>query len=161
MDNILLKTERLTVRRFREDDLGPLFQLLGSPEIMRFLEPAFTIEKTERFLREYGLCEMPKIYAADYGPEMIGYVIFHPYDRTAYETGWVIREEYQGRGFAQELTEALIRESPEEKQDLVIECVPQQAATVHIAEKLGFQYEGKRDGCLIFRYRRKETCTEV
>ena len=152
MNGELLKTRRLIIRRFREEDLNDLYPLLSDPVIMKYLEPAYSPEKTEQFLLRHGLCAKPDIFAAEYGNRMIGYVIYHPYDETAYEAGWVIGKGFQGRGFAQEITEALLNDARMKHMDLVIECVPEQSATIHIAEKYDFHCEGESGGCLIFRH---------
>ena len=55
----------LSIRRMRKDDLGWLYRLLSDPEVMRWLEPPYSMEQTEAFLFRAGLSENPLIYAAE------------------------------------------------------------------------------------------------
>ena len=100
----------LTIRRMREQDLEPLHALLSDPETMRFLEPPYTREQTEAFLRA-GMSEKPPVYTAEADGTFIGYVIFHAYEEDTTELGWVLLPEYRGRGYASALTEQMIRKA--------------------------------------------------
>lgn len=133
----LLETDRLLVRRFTPEDAVALHAVLSDPEVMRYLEPPFTLEQTERFLQRAGLCEPPLVWAVIWKQtnEVIGHLIWHPWDEGAMELGWVLCRDFWGRGLAKELTAALLAR---EDRDVVIECSPEQAATGHIAELFGF-----------------------
>lgn len=151
---ILCRSGRLTVRRLGETDLEELYGLLSDPEVMRTLEPPYTYEQTEGFLRVAGLASEPLIYGVD-GPEgrFIGYVIFHRYDRDSVELGWVLKRPEWGKGYAGELTRLLLEAAGDRYAEAVIECVPEQEVTRHIALKNGFRYDGIENGCE--RYRRR------
>ena len=99
---MLFETERLLVRRLREDDAEALHGLLSDPEVMRYIEPTFTPERTRTFLREAGLCEPPLVYAVTRKQtgELIGQLIWHGWDDDAMELGWILRRELWGRGLA-------------------------------------------------------------
>lgn len=145
----------IRVRKMRAGDLGGLYGLLSDPETMRYLEPPFTKEETERFLHSAGLSDPPLILAAEDGQgRFAGYVIFHPYGEDAMEIGWVLGKEFRGRGYAKELTRLLAARAASEGRDAVLECVPEQEVTKHIAGSLGFSYEGRRDGLDIWRLKR-------
>ena len=47
MDPVTLKTERLTLRPWRDDDLAPLFAINGDPESMRYF--AATMTRADQF----------------------------------------------------------------------------------------------------------------
>lgn len=150
MDRIL--TERLTIRRFKETDMENLFRLLSDPEVMRYIEPPYTREQTASFLHSVALRQAPLIWAVDdLCDKFVGYVIFHPYDDSSYEIGWLLRKEHWHKGYATELTRALIEAGEKLQKDLVIECHPEQAATVKIALGNGFAYVGKENGCNLYR----------
>lgn len=55
----------LSIHRMRKEDLGWLYRLLSDPEVMRWLEPPYSMEQTEAFLFCAGLSENPLIYAAE------------------------------------------------------------------------------------------------
>ncbi len=141
----------LKIRKMDIDDLEPLYMLLSNAQVMRFLEPPFSRDRTERFLAEAGLSDPPLILAAEAYGLFIGYVIFHDYDDESSEIGWVLLPEYWGRGFASCLTEMLIERGRQLNRQLVIECDPEQKVTRHIALKYGFLYEGREDGLDIYR----------
>ena len=65
--------------------------------------------------------------------------------------GWVLRRDRWGRGYASELTAALIAEGRARGlKSLLIECDPRQAATRRIAEAFGFRPAGREDGLEVF-----------
>ena len=147
----------LTVRRFREGDLPELAALLADPEVMRWLEPPFNRAQTERFLEQAGLSEPPLIYAAEnMAGEFLGYAIYHDYDEYSRELGWVLKPAFWHKGYADEMTDLLTALARREGKDAVIECVPEQTASAHIARRHGFSYEGRADGCDVYRLRCEE-----
>ena len=150
MDRI--QTERMTIRRFKETDMENLFRLLSDPEVMRYIEPPYTREQTVSFLHSVALRQAPLIWAVDdLCDKFVGYVIFHPYDDSSYEIGWLLRKEHWHKGYATELTRALIEAGEKLQKDLVIECHPEQAVTQKIALRNGFAYVGKENGCNLYR----------
>ncbi len=145
----------LTIRNMNENDFESLYGLLSDPQVMRYLEAPYTKEKTKQFLKNAGLSDPPLIYAVDKNGMMIGYVIFHEYDDEGMEIGWVLHPCYWENGYASYLTERLIEKTLDLGRQPVIECVPEQEATKHIALKHGFEYEGKKDGLEIFRLKER------
>ncbi len=140
----------LTIRKMGEKDLEPLYGLLSDPEVMRYLEAPYTEEQTERFLTKAGLSEPPLVYAVDLGGTFIGYVIFHEYGDRSMEIGWALYPQYWGCGYASRLTELLIRKCAALHRRAVMECVPEQEITKHLALKYGFEYRGRRDGLDVY-----------
>ena len=67
------------------------------------------------------------------------------------ELGWVLRRDRWGRGYASELTEALLARAD---RDLVLECSPQQTATRHIAARFGFVRTGTNGELEVYRLRK-------
>ena len=154
MEFVLLETDRLLLRRFREEDTKQLCPVLSDAEVMRYIEPPFSMEETSRFIAQAGLCDPPLVYALVWkaANEVIGHVIFHPYDGDGYEIGWIISKAYWNRGIASEVTEKLGRRAVEMNvKKLVMECDQRQAATIHIAERLGFVWQGTNENLIVFR----------
>ena len=144
--------DRYSVRKMTPADLEPLYALLSDPEVMKYLEPPFTFEKTEAFLAAQGLAEEPRILAAeDPQHRFIGYVIYHDYDEHSKEIGWVLRKEVWGKHAASHLTKLLVGMAFHEGRDAVIECVPEQTASRKIAEENGFTETETRDGLVVYR----------
>lgn len=144
---------RLSLRKMREDDFDDLCALLSDAEVMRCLEPPFSAQQTGDFLRTAGLSDPPLILAALDGEEWLGYVIDHDYDAESREIGWVLKRSVWGRGYAKALTKLLIERAQKMGKAVVLECVPEQKATRHIALSMGFFYEGTSDGCEVYRLR--------
>ena len=147
-----IATKHLHIRHFKQSNLRSLYLLLSDVDVMHFLEPPFSKERTAAFLDEVALCNNPRIYAVeDKNGVFVGYVIYHAYDAMSYEIGWVLGKEYWGKGYAAELTQAFIANAKNESRSLVIECSPEQVATKKIALRNGFRYEGYVDGCDVYR----------
>ena len=136
----------MIIRKFTIEDYNNLHRLLSDPQVMRFLEPPFSPEKTKTFLEDAGMSDPPLIYAVEEEGAFLGYVIYHDYDADSVEIGWVLLPEYWNKGYATKMTRMLISKAAADKKAVVIECVPEQEATKHIAEKTGFVFEGTRDG---------------
>ena len=144
----------LIIRKMEEYDLVPLYELLSNEHVMRYLEPPYSEEKTMLFLERAGLSDPPLIYAVEQDGLFVGYVIFHDYDETGMEIGWVLHPKCWGSGVASALTGQLIERARELKKQPVIECVPEQETTRHLALKFGFDYEGRKDGVDVFRLKK-------
>ena len=138
----------------RREDLDELYALLSDETVMRWLEPPFDRAQTENFLERAGLSEPPLVYAAENAEgEFLGYAIYHDYDEHSREIGWVLKPAFWHKGCADEMTVLLTALAWREGKDAVIECVPEQTASAHIARRHGFSYEGRVDGCDIYRLR--------
>lgn len=169
----ILTCLNLTIRPFQTDDLDSLYEILSDEEVMKYLEPPFSKEKTKDFLISAGISDHPLVYAVDYDGfeadstvdntsdcaalrKMIGYVIYHDYDATSMELGFVLHRSVWGRGLASSLTRLLIEKARLSGKDAVIECVPEQYSTKRIAEKCGFSYCGMDEGCEVYRLKLTE-----
>lgn len=154
-----IETDRLLVRRLTEDDAEALHAVLSDPEVMCYIEPPFSLEQTQDFIREAGLCEQPLVYAVVWKQtgKLIGHLIWHSWDETIMELGWILRRDFWGRGIAKELTAAMLTRT---NQDVIIECSPAQAVTRHIAETFGFHVAAASEERMIFRRngRNQESC---
>ena len=149
-----LFTKRCMIRNFRQEDEKDLYEVLSDAEVMKYIEPVFDMEKTMDFIKNAGLCEPPLVYAVEFSEtgKVIGHLIFHSYEKSDYEIGWVINRNYWGMGIADELTKAIVQYSKEaDIESLVIECDENQAASKNIALKNGFVFEGKTGNLELYR----------
>ena len=69
------------------------------------------------------------------------------------ELGWVLKPAFWHKGYADEMTDLLTALARREGKNAVIECVPEQTASAHIARRHGFSYEGRADSCDVYRLR--------
>ena len=87
-----LKTRRLSIRPFTMEDTDALFSILSDPAVMRFIEPPYTRSQTAAFITDQLRAEVPQAYALTENEtgQLIGHIIWHPYDAEAYELGWIL-----------------------------------------------------------------------
>ena len=152
-----VKDDRFYIRQFTIEDLGSLHELLSDQEVMKYLERPFIRKQTEHFLKSQGLAASPRILAVDdKDRSFIGYVIYHDYDDTSKEIGWVLKKEIWGHGMASLLTKQLVAMAASEGKDAVIECVPEHHVTRAIAENHGFRKVGESGGLDVYRRKRND-----
>lgn len=148
----MVNDDRFYLRKMTSADLEPLHALLSDSDVMKYLEPPFTLAQTEAFQKTQGLIPEPRILAVDNkNHEFIGYVIYHDYDEDSKEIGWVLKKEVWGKGMAGLLTKQLLAMAAAEGKAAVIECVPEQEITKKLAVNHGFSKIGTRDGLEVYR----------
>lgn len=82
----------MRIRKFNESDFQDLYDTISDPEVMRYIEPPYSLEQTKEFLFKAGLCDTLLIFAALNDDEkFIGYVIYHSYDNQSIEIGWLLK----------------------------------------------------------------------
>lgn len=149
---ILTENARVRLRTMRREDLDELYTLLSDAAVIRWLELLFSRTQTEDFFGAGGLSEPPLVCAAESREgEFLGYAIYHDYDERSRELGWVLKPDFWHKGYADEMTGLLTALARQEGKDAVIECVPKQTASAHIARRYGVSYEGRADGCDVYR----------
>ena len=149
-----IETGRCLIRDFVMEDTSELHAVLSDEQVMRYIEAPFGLEQTADFIREAGVCQPPLVHAVVWKEtlQVIGHVIFHPYEEDLWEIGWILHRAFWGMGIASELTAALIAQAKTRgAKGCVMECHPAQAATIRIAQKHGFIYVGQNDGCNLYR----------
>lgn len=114
-----LKTDRLILRRWREDDLAPFAAMNSDPLTMRFMPVVMTavesqalITRFEAHIQAHGF-GVWALEAPGVAP-LIGYVGLQlvPFEAPftpAVEIGWRLAPAYWGRGFATEGAKAALR----------------------------------------------------
>ena len=143
-----LTTERCIIRNMKMEDTDDLYQVLSDASVMMYIEQTFDIERTKYFIQSAGLCEPPLVYAIVWKMtgEVIGHAIFHSFEKSDYEIGWVLNKKYWGIGIADEITKELVKYAKSLGiESCVIECDERQIASKKIAIKNGFVYEDKSD----------------
>ena len=114
MDDTLFETDRLVLRKWRDDDLEPYYALCSDPDVMRYFPGLQTkdhcrsmIDMALRDYEDQGFCCMP-VVLRDTG-EFIGFtgLSLPRFDRpTAFspcvEIGWRLKKSAWGQGFAVE-----------------------------------------------------------
>ena len=157
-----IKTERLVLRPFEPGDLDTMHAYAGdeaNAEYMVYL-PNSTKDQTEQFLRSV-IAEWEKSeqlrqvyeFAIVLDGRHIGAVSVRLEDcGQKGELGWIIRRDYQGKGFATEAAKAVMDFAFNKLhvKKVFADCDYRNAASIRIMEKIGMTLE--RDD-LLRRYR--------
>ncbi len=134
-------TERLHLRPFREEDAEAALAWLGNAEAMRYIEPVFDRAKAEDFIRACGHLVYCLCLRSTGQP--IGHIIWHPYkgQGDVWELGWVLAPEHWGRGYAREISIALITRAREVGiPRILLETLPDNRASIKAIRSLGAVY---------------------
>jgi RimJ/RimL family protein N-acetyltransferase len=148
-EKYFLRSSRLGFRNWLEDDLPLALSLWGDADVMRMIGGVYSEEKVKaRLALEISNLEA---HDAQYFPtflleddEFVGCCGVKPY-RVAeriFKFGYALRRPYWGRGLAEEASRAVI---PVVLARTVARALfaghhPENAASKHILEKLGFRY---------------------
>ena len=149
MEHILnIETKRCRIRQFKQSDVDDLYLILSNPKVMEYIETPFTLEDTKDFLNKNALSYPPRVFALEYkeNKKLIGHIIFHEYDKDSYEIGFILSQNYWGRGIADEITKSLIDYAKNKNiHSLIIECDKRQLATQKIAKNNNFKLINSED----------------
>lgn len=157
--HIFLETDRLTLRRFTEDDVDNLFSLNSDPEVMRYItggEPTprekIRDEIIPFHLGFYQRTDQFGTWAAQdrSSGEFLGWFHFRPGHGEGTELGYRLRRETWHKGYATEGSRALVRKGFTELdvQRVFALTMTVNAASRRVLEKSGlvfvrtFDYEG-------------------
>ncbi len=151
---IILETERLLLREFRESDADAYAEMLGDAEVMRFLggRPLPRAEAWRNMamvighwhLRGYGFWAVEERASG----EMVGRVgCWYPEGWPGLEVGRTLCRQFWGRGYATEAARASLEYAfTRLNQTHVISLIaPDNAASIRVAERLGERPEGEWD----------------
>ena len=163
-EKVILKTDRLTLREIRVDDVDRLYEIYAGPGITDFIEPLYE-DRDEEI-----------VYTRDYIKYQYGFYGYGLWivvendtgrivgragltNRAGYleaELAYVIEKDRQGRGYAQEALRATIDYARDELYLESLNCfiVPGNDISLHICKKLGFTFmeDAEIDGVKMYRY---------
>lgn len=152
----MLRTDRLIMRPFRDDDLPRFVQMNADPTVMEHftnpLTPADAAAFMERANAElatlgYGLWALE--VRAD--ARMIGFTGLHRHDGDAYpfpctEVGWRLHTDAWGHGFATEAANAAIAHGLDMGvTEIVSFCVPANTRSWAVMERIGLTHDPEDD----------------
>lgn len=158
----ILETERMLVRESIPEDVDEFYRIYSSPSITYYMEDLFP-EKEQEI--EYMKAYVEQIYGfygfglwtvleKDTGRVIgrAGLNVREGYDLP--ELGFTIDVEHQGRGYAYEVCCKILDYAREKLEfDQVQAFVDEKnQASIHLLEKLGFQYKGIADFNVCYRH---------
>jgi RimJ/RimL family protein N-acetyltransferase len=152
-----LRTERLLLRQWRDDDLEPFAELNADPETMRFFpsppsraESDALAESARRHIEHEGW----GLWAVEVagGASFIGFVglarpSFEAHFTPAVEVGWRLAREHWGRGYATEAARAAVAHGFEELalDEIVSFTSPLNEPSRRVMERLGMSHDPADD----------------
>lgn len=143
-NTIIAETDRLILRRYKEDDLQDLFEYLSNPKVVEF-EPykSKTINEVRDNLKwRISSDEMIAVELRDIN-KMIGNVYLGKSDFESLEIGFVFNEYYWKKGYAKESCEKLIEMAFQNGiHRIYANCDPDNQNSWSLLERMGFTQEG-------------------
>lgn len=138
-----VETERLILRRYKEDDLQDLYEYLSNPKVVEH-EPykAMTMEEVKGNLEwRISTDEMIAVELKETG-KMIGNVYLGKRDFDSLEIGYVFHEDYWKKGYAKESCKKLMEVAFQNGvHRIYAECDPLNENSWKLLENLGFERE--------------------
>jgi len=138
-----IETPRMIVRDFILEDAADLQEILGDDETMKYCEPAYNFEKTEKFLTSFCIGRKGAVAAVHKeSGKLIGYILFNEVDKGVYELGWIFNRSFWLQGYAYESCKAVINYAFRElnAQKIFAETIDA-VKSVGLMKKLGMQLE--------------------
>jgi RimJ/RimL family protein N-acetyltransferase len=144
MNNIIVETERLQIRRFCSDDWRDLHEYLSQPETVKYepYEP-FSIEEAKREAQRRSADENFYAVCLKESGKLIGNVYLAKRDFDAAEIGFVFNSDFRRKGYAAEAAKALIDQLliNDDIHRIYAECNPENERSWKLLERLGFRRE--------------------
>ena len=141
--SIIAETQRLILRRFRDDDLQDLHEYLSDAQVVRFepYPPMNLAEAREELARRTAAEDMIAVELKSTG-KLIGNICLSPREFFAWELGYVFNRRFWGLGCAKEACSALIEKTFDlGAHRIYAECDPLNPASWRLLESLGFTRE--------------------
>jgi len=154
---IMLKTERLILRPWKEEDLEPFATLNANPAVMEFYPSTLSREQSDHYAHRvmqlyeengWGLWAVSLPGVA----EFIGYVGLLPVNpqmpfAPAIEIGWRLDKNFWGKGYASEAAQEVLNYSFEvlDFDEIVSFTTVQNLRSRRVMEKIGMTHDPKDD----------------
>jgi RimJ/RimL family protein N-acetyltransferase len=170
-DDVVLHTERLTLRPLTRADVQPMAKILGDPHVMRYsvrgtLNEAATAEFVLWSIQSYALCGFGPWAVDDKATgALIGFCALNQENvdgAEEVEIGYRLAQPFWGQGLATEIVRATLAYGFESLglRSIIAIVQPANVASVRVIQKVGFnafvysQYH--RLGVRIYRLNREE-----
>lgn len=149
----ILETERLALREWGAEDAEALFVMLGDAEVMRYVDvgrPWEDIGRVREWVEKLNVSYRARGFSRwavveKEGGLAVGSCGFAllPWSGEI-DFGYMFRRDRWGRGYASEITSAVLRHGFERYgfKEVVASIAPENAASRRVLEKLGFVYRG-------------------
>ncbi len=139
-----IETQRLYIRDFMMEDVNDLYDILGDAAVMKYSEPAYSLEKTSNFLSTFCIGKRGAVAAVHKDlNKIIGYILFHAFDEDVYEISWFFHKNFWRQGYAYEACKAVIDHAFRILgAHRIFAETTDRVKSVGLMQKLGMQLEG-------------------
>lgn len=157
MNDPVIKTERLIMRPWKEEDFDSFARLNADPRVMEFFPGVLTQEESDQFAKRiciamkqqgWGLWAVSIPDVADF----IGYICLAPVNfvadfTPAAEVGWRLAYDFWNKGYATEGAEAAVKYGFETLQldEIVSFTAIQNTRSQKVMEKIGMKHHPEED----------------
>jgi RimJ/RimL family protein N-acetyltransferase len=154
---LLIQTERLLLRRWKEEDREPFYRLNSDPRVMEFMPACLTHPESDLLfdrINEHFRKHDFGLYAAELREDesFIGFVglsvpSFEARFTPCVEIGWRLSAVHWGRGLAAEGARVVVKRAFDELglDELVSFTVPENARSRRVMEKIGMTHDESED----------------
>lgn len=140
-----IKSERLIIRKFKEDDWKDLYEYLSDEEVVKF-EPydVFSEEKCKEEVINRSISEAFFAVCLKENNKVIGNLYFEKQDFDTFEIGYVFNLRYQKKGYATESAKAIIDYTFKNcsGRRIIAMCNPKNENSWKLLERLNMRREG-------------------
>jgi len=152
--HISIKTKRLLIRNFREDDYTDLYEYLSDKETYKF-EPGepISIQIAKNLCNERS--RNNDFLAVQLKNKVIGHICFaqiSPIALMTWEAGFIFNRKYQGKGYATESLTAIIEYGFKNMNihKIIAHCSPKNISSWKLLERVKMKREGKMRESIYF-----------
>lgn len=145
-----LRTERLLLRPYLQEDADAFYAYMSDPAVLRF-EPYTPLDRASADAELRSRISNPDFIAVCLPPEkdlpwgrLIGHLFFSPCAFSSWEIGWMLDRSFWKHGYAAEAASAVIgcafRTGLAHR--VIAMCNPENTASVRVMQRLGMRHEG-------------------
>ena len=149
--SLIIKTERIELKKFSKNDINLLFELDGDSDVMKYitLGKSKTIDEVKkesmpRILKSYTNGINYGIFAAylKCNNTYIGWFQFEKdkHFENAIELGWRLKKEHWKNGYATEVALCLVKKAKELNKKIVARTMINNKASIRVMEKIGLKF---------------------
>ncbi|HEY2777993.1 MAG TPA: GNAT family N-acetyltransferase [Gaiellaceae bacterium] len=146
-----LRTDRLVLRPWREEDRAPFAALNADPVVMEHFPSTMTREASDAFV-DFNMATIAErgwgLWAVEAEGEFIGFVgLNEPRFRPGVEIGWRLRREAWGHGYATEAAQAVLAFAFEELglDEVISFTTVANQRSRRVMERIGMTYDPDGD----------------
>ncbi|MDL2225378.1 GNAT family N-acetyltransferase [Eubacteriales bacterium OttesenSCG-928-M02] len=149
-----METERLIIRRFKASDWMDMHEYLSNEAVVKY-EPYEVFREAQSKREAANRARSREFWAVCLKAtgKVIGNLYLHPEEYNTFEMGYVMHQDYQGKGYATEAATRLFAFvfTVLRGHRIIARCNPENIASWRVMEKLHMRREGHHKKDVYFR----------